>query len=61
MKLKIEIEIEASETIIETIKRGPFVVDNDGSGHKIKVGDNIVVPNRKCKIKYYSPSPVKKE
>ncbi len=52
MKQTITIEVEASETILETIKRGPFVVDNDGSGHKIRVGDNIVVPSRKCKVTY---------
>jgi hypothetical protein len=52
MKLKIEIEIEASETIRDTIKRGPFVVDNDGSGFKIIAGD-VIVPRRKCKVKFH--------
>ena len=52
MKLHIEIDVDASETIVDSIKRGSFVVDNDGSGHKIRVGDNIVVPNRKCKVRF---------
>ena len=51
MKMKIEIEIEASETIRDTIKRGPFIVDNDGSGFKIVAGD-IIIHRRKCKVKF---------
>lgn len=60
MKLHIDIDVEASETIVDSIKRGSFVVDNDGSGHKIRVGDNIVVPNRKCKVRF-DETPKKKE
>lgn len=52
MKLRIEIDVEASETIVDTIKRGSFAVNNDGSGHKLKIGDNVTVPNRKCKVKF---------
>ena len=52
MKTIIQIEVEASETITDTIKRGTFAVDKDGSGHKITVGDNLVVPSRKCKVTY---------
>lgn len=52
MKTIIQIEVEASETITDTIKRGTFAVDKDGSGHKITIGDNLVVPSRKCKVTY---------
>jgi hypothetical protein len=52
MKTIIQIEVDASETITDTIKRGTFTVDRDGSGHKITVGDNVVVPSRKCKVTY---------
>ncbi len=52
MKLSIEIDVDASESIIETIKRGNFSVDKDGSGHKLVVGHDVVVPSRKCSVKY---------
>lgn len=52
MKLKVTIEIDASETICDTIKRGNFSVDKDGSGHKLVVGSDVVVPSRKCSIKF---------
>ena len=52
MKLKVTIEIEASETIVGTIKRGSFSVDKDGSGHKLVIGNDVVVPSRKCSIKF---------
>jgi len=52
MKLRIEIEIDASETIVDAVKRGNFNVNKDGSGHKLVVGNEIVVPSRKCSIKF---------
>lgn len=52
MKLHIEIDVDASETIVDTIKRGNFTIAKDGSGHKIQAGSDIVVPNRKCKVRF---------
>ena len=52
MKYTITIDIDASDTIIETIRRGSFTVDNDGSGHKIRSGDRVVVPRRKCNVTF---------
>lgn len=61
MKLHIEIDVDGSETIVDSIKRGSFVVDNDGSGHKIRVGDTIVVPSRKCKVRFNEVSTKEKK
>lgn len=52
MKLKVTIEVDASSTIVDSIKRGSFRVDKDGSGHKLLVGSDVVVPSRKCVVSY---------
>jgi len=52
MKTCITIEIEASESITETLKRGSFKIDKDGSGHKIIVSDDLIIPARKCSVKF---------
>lgn len=51
MKLRISIEVDVSETIADTIKRGHFGVNRDGTGFKITAGD-IVVPSRKCAVSF---------
>lgn len=61
MKLLVTIEVDASETIIDTIKRGNFSVDKDGSGHKLVISDDIVVPSRKCLVKYSTQKDEKKD
>jgi len=51
MKLSISIDVEVSETIADTIKRGQFSVNRDGTGYKVTAGD-IVVPSRKCSVSF---------
>ena len=51
MRLIISIEVEVSETIADTIKRGQFGVNRDGTGYKVTAGD-IVVPSRKCSVNF---------
>lgn len=52
MKLTITIEVEASETIVDTLKRGQFSVNRDGTGYKVQAGNDIVIPSRKCNMKF---------
>ena len=51
MKLSISINVEVSETIADTIKRGQFSVNRDGTGYKVTAGD-VVIPSRKCVVKF---------
>lgn len=50
MKLRIVIDVEASKTIAETMKRTGFTVLPDGSAMKIQVPNAPTIPKRKVKM-----------
>lgn len=52
MKALITIEVDVSESIYSTIKRGTFKVDKDGSGHKLLVGNDVIVTSRECAVHF---------
>lgn len=54
MKLKIEIEIDTSKTLAETIKRSGFQLLIDGALKQIVVPNSPSIPNRKIKLKFDS-------
>ena len=51
-KLRIICEIEASRSLIGTIKRTGFTVCEDGSGFQVKIANSPSIPRRKTKIKF---------
>lgn len=52
MKLKIEIEVDVSKTLAETIKRTGFQLCIDGTTTNIKVPNAPTIPKRKTKIQF---------
>ena len=53
MKLRVYVEVDASKSLCETIKRNGFSLEPDGSGMKLTIHDNTpTVPKRKIKVKF---------
>jgi hypothetical protein len=49
-KLRIEIEVDVSKTLAETMKRTGFIVCNDGSAMQVKIPNSPAIPKRKTQI-----------
>jgi len=58
MKMLVVIEVDVSETVVETMRRNGFQVCQDGSGMQIKIPNTPTIPKRKTKIEFVS-SPIK--
>ena len=52
MKLRMYIEINASKSIIDTIKRNGFTLEKDGSSARVVVPNAPTIPRRKVNIKF---------
>lgn len=57
MKLRIYIEVEVAKTVAETIKRGGFLLEPDGSGMKMTVSNTPSIPKRKTHVRYLDDPP----
>jgi len=53
MKMRIYVEVDASKTLCNTIKRNGFSLEPDGTGMKISINDSTPsVPKRKTKVEF---------
>ncbi len=52
MKIVIVIEVDASQTIMETMKRTGFTVAQDGTSMQIKIPNTPNIPQRKLKVTF---------
>ncbi len=51
-KLRIICDIEASRSLINTIKRTGFTVCEDGSGFQVKIANSPPIPKRKVQTRF---------
>jgi hypothetical protein len=52
MKLRVEVEVEISKAMAETMERNGFLVCCGGTAMQIKVGSAPAIPRRKTKITF---------
>jgi hypothetical protein len=53
MKFRVVVDVDVSQTMADTIKRGGFTLCQDGSGQQVRVGgNNPAIPKRKTAVMF---------